>query len=86
MSDIEFIHYVIPTVEKKNTKKQCKLKSPENVLRKIFFGRCHGTTRKIRGFPLFSKFCSKKAVLPSPPTFFLVVGVVCPDWASFAAA
>ena len=86
MSFITIIHYVIPTVEKKNTKKQCKLTSPGNVLRKSFFGLCNGTARKIRGFPLFSKFCSKKAVLPPHTTFFLVVGVVHPDWASFAAA
>ena len=40
-------------------------------IEEVFFGRSHGTTRKILVFPLFSKFCSKKAVLPPPTTFFL---------------
>jgi hypothetical protein len=85
MSVIKFIHYKIPTVEKNNTKKKYRLKPCKNALRKFFFGRSHGTTRKILVFPLFFKFCSKKAVLPPPTTFFFVSGAVHPEWASFAA-
>ncbi len=82
MSVIEFIHYVIPTVEKKNSKKQCKLKSPENVLRKFFlvFLMLQQEISEVSLF--FLSFVPKK----SCPPFFLVVGVVHPDWASFAAA
>ena len=86
LSVIKYIHYEIPTVEKKNTKKEQKPKLFKNVLKKFFSGLCHGTTKKIALFLPFCHFCSKNCC-PSPALLFVVcLAVVHPDWASCAAS
>ena len=53
LSVIKLIHYEIPTVEKKNTKKKSKLKLLKNVVREFCLWSLSWNNEKVRTFPSF---------------------------------